>query len=831
MSIDKRTSGRSSTTKSTVPRHQAPTKGHSKVKRKQKKKKRTALGTFKKIFLTFLFIMLTLIVIGAGYVFAVLKSTPPLDVEAVKNLSQPSSLYDKNGVYMDTVHSQIDRTVVGYDEIPANLKNAFISIEDQRFESHIGIDPIRIAGSFITDITKIFRGQTGMHGGSTITQQLLKNTILTDVDFVVERKIKELYLAIELENELSKDEILNQYLNTIPVGGTSYGVEAGANLYFGKPVKDLNLIECAYIAGITQAPTYYSAYNENNKKNPAPYINRTKTVLSKMKELGKITDEEYVKAISDIDAGKLTFHSAQKSYTLNYEWYINPAIAQVKEDLQKKYKYSDEEVTKLLANGGLKINTNMDRDLQDYTQQILNNYKANNVGYKEEYLEGTKTPAFQASATIVDYKTGKVLAMIGGRGEHGAQSMNRAYNTLRPIGSTIKPLAVYGPAINEKVLTAASIIKDAPIENTIGKTMNQGKPWALQNDDHSFSGDITLREGLNRSKNVVSAIVTNTIGLKTSIAYGEKFGLVYNDVSRSSYAAAALGQFDNNGDGGNTFITSSAFGVFANNGNYTTPKLYSKVYDASGNVLLDSESNIETKQIFSKEAAYIMYDILKGCVENTGPSAKWGSMPVAGKTGTTSSSNDLWFTGVTPYLSGSIWLGFDTPKKLHAISDSAADLWGKIMKKAHEGLEVTDINMPEDIVTETVCKSSGKLATSSCHSSGTAYEEMFVPGTEPSSYCTEHAFSSKNTQKTTDNSLNENSNQNNEKPEENTVPDPSIPAPVDPTDTPSSSGTTTTPDNNTTNNATTPPTNGGSSPHTDNNGGNDHNTGNTPKKP
>uniref|UniRef100_UPI0025D6CA26 transglycosylase domain-containing protein n=1 Tax=uncultured Clostridium sp. TaxID=59620 RepID=UPI0025D6CA26 len=371
MSIDKRTGGRTTTTKSTSTRHQAPSRRTSEKrstsKRKGKKKKKTVFSTIKKIFLGLLFLMLTIMVICAGYVFAVLKSTPPLDIEAVKNLSQPSSLYDKNGVYMDTVHSEIDRTVVSYDEIPNNLKNAFISIEDQRFESHIGIDPIRIAGSIVTDITKIFRGQSGMHGGSTITQQLLKNTILTDVDFVVERKIKELYLAIKLENELSKDEILNQYLNTIPVGGTSYGVEAGANLYFGKSVKDLNLIECAYIAGITQAPTYYSAYNENNKKDPTPYINRTKTVLSKMQELGKITNEEYLQAIADIDAGKLTFHSAKKSYTLNYEWYINPTISQVKEDLKKKYKYSDEEVAKLLANGGLKINTNMDKDLQEYT--------------------------------------------------------------------------------------------------------------------------------------------------------------------------------------------------------------------------------------------------------------------------------------------------------------------------------------------------------------------------------------------------------------------------------------------------------------------------------
>ena len=223
------------------------------------------------------------------------------------------------------------------------------------------------------------------------------------------------------------------------------------------------------LAGVAQAPTYYSAYNENNKKDPSPYINRTKTVLGKMKELGKITVEEYNQAIADIDGGKLVFSSKKENYTLQYEWYINPAVSQVKEDLKTKYKYSDEEVAKLLANGGLKIYTNMNRELQDYTQTTLNNFSAENVGYEETYIQGTKTPEFQASATIVDYKTGKVIAMIGGRGEHGAQSANRAYTYLRPIGSTTKPLTVYGPAINEKILTAGSTIDDSPIPDSIGK--------------------------------------------------------------------------------------------------------------------------------------------------------------------------------------------------------------------------------------------------------------------------------------------------------------------------------------------------------------------------
>lgn len=735
MAIDKNSNKKTTAKKAPV------TKPKRADRTEKNKKKKSKLRTYmKRILFVLIFLFLTVSVIGAGYVAAVIKSTPPLDVEAVINLSQPTSLYDNDGVFMDNLHSEVDRTVIPYDQIPQYLKDAYISIEDERFMSHSGIDIKRILGALVTDVMKKIKGESGLHGGSTITQQLLKNTILTDEDSRIERKIKEIWLALALEKEMTKDEILNQYLNTIPLGGTSYGVEAASKLYFGKPASQLNLIECAYIAGITQAPTYYSAYNEKNQKDPSSYINRTKTVLGKMKELNKITDEQYNQAIADIDSGKLTFHKAATSYSLEYEWYINPTINQVKKDLKEKYKYSDEEVSKLLANGGLKIYTNMDRKLQDYTQATLDNINPNNFGYAETYIEGTKTPELQASATIVDYKTGKVLAMVGGRGEHGAQSANRAYTTLKPIGSTTKPLTVYGPAINEKILTAGSTVDDSPIPDSIGKKYSSnGEAYSPNNDDNKFAGNITLRDGLTNSKNVASVLVEDTIGLKTGISYGEKVGLIYNSASKSSIAALALGQFNNDGDGGNTFITSSAFGVFGNGGTYTEPKLYSKVVDASGKELLTSE--IKTKEVFSPQTAYIIYDILKGSRATTGPSALWGDMPVSGKTGTTTDSKDLWFTGVTPYLSGSVWIGFDKPKSLSGSSDNAAAIWGKIMEKAHEGYEVKDIEMPKGIVSSPVCRDSGKLPTALCSADprgNRVYNELFIEGTQPTSLCENH---------------------------------------------------------------------------------------------
>ena len=700
---------------------------NSKGKVVSKKKK-----IIKRVFLALLFLFLALFVIGLGYVFAIISSAPPLDVDAVKNLSQASVLYDRDGEFMDNVHSDIDRQIVDGDKIPKNLKNAFVSIEDERFYTHPGIDVRRILGSAVTDVVKIFKGQRGLHGGSTITQQLLKNTILSNEDFIIERKIKEIYLALQLEKHLDKDEILVQYLNTIPLGGVTYGVEAASNLYFGKSVDKLNLIQCAYIAGVTQAPHTYSAYNPNNKDNPSIYLNRTKTVLGKMKELGYISEEEYNQAISDIDNGGLVFTPKSISYRLDYEWYINPTVTEVKRDLKEKYKYSDEEVNKLLANGGLRIYTNMDRDLQDYAQKVLDETTAATVRKQETYVAGTKTPEFQGAATVVDYKTGEVLALIGGRGEQGANSLNRAYSDLKSIGSSTKPLTVYGPAIEEKLITAGDTTDDAPIPSI-----------DVNNVDFSHVGNITIRDALANSKNIGTVKTQMKIGDSLSKRYGEKFGITYSNASKG-YSAFALGEFHNasdDRDGATPYILASAFGVFGNGGVYTEPKLYSKVTDASGNILLEKET--ETKRIFSEQTAYIMYDLLKDAqTKSASNTAKFGAMPVAGKTGTTTGRKDLWFSGLTPHLSASVWLGYDNRTSMNnGYSSASARVWGKIMAKASEGMSTKDISMPDNIVKVAVCKDSGHLPTDLCRQDprgNRVYEEYFIKGTEPTGYCENH---------------------------------------------------------------------------------------------
>lgn len=714
---------------------------HTKKKLKKKKSKKIFSG----ICYGLLFCFLAIFVVAAGYSFAIIKTTPPLNVEEVLSLNQPSSLYDSNGDFMDNLHTDEERYVIDSNKIPDNLKNAFVSIEDERFYNHKGIDIKRIVGAAVLDVKKLITGQKGLHGASTLTQQLIKNTVLTN-EFSLERKIKEAYLSLSLERKLSKDQILTAYLNTIPLGGQVYGVEAASLLYFSKNASDLSLIECAYIAGITQAPTYYSAYNDANKENPSRYINRTITVLGKMNELGYITDDEYNKAVNDVNNNGLVFKPSKKDYRLNYEWFVYPTVSQVKKDLKAKYKYTDDEVSKLIVNGGLKIFTTMNRELQDFTQDTLNNYSNLGIGNSETY-DADGVPLLQASATVVNYKTGEVLAMVGGRGKQNPQSTNRAYDSLRPIGSTTKPLTVYGPGIDQEIITAASTIDDAPLAEN---KLDNGKSYNPQNSPNEYLGNITPREAVTYSKNVASVITADKIGLKTGVSYGESLGLKYNSASKSSIAAVALGQFNNNPndkDGGNTYILANAFGTFGNSGLYTEPILYTKVVDASGKTLLEN-TKPEQNEVFSPQAAYIMYDILKGPVTYyNGASAKWGDMPVAGKTGTTSDSKDLWFAGLSPYLSGSVWIGYDNPTKLIGSSSGAAAIWGKIMAKAHEGLKVTDIEEPSGIVKVTVCKDSGKLATDLCRQDprgNRVYDELFIEGTEPTDYCNAHVLANVN---------------------------------------------------------------------------------------
>lgn len=714
---------------------------NSKKKKNQPKYKKILKGTF----LGILIAGLLCFVVGLGYIFAIIKSTPTLDVNAVLALNEPSMIYDSQEQYIDNIPTEEERYKVSLDEMSKYLKDAYVSIEDERFYKHPGVDIKRTLSSALRSAMYYFTGNGNIQGGSTLTQQLIRNTLLTQ-DVKIERKIREIYLSLTLENKLTKDQILEAYLNTIPLGGKIYGVEAASKYFFEKSAKDLTLPEAAFIAGLTQAPSAYSPYDPENIADPTIYLDRTKTVLMKMRDLGYITQEEYDEAYAFTDSNQFVFSQTVIDYKINYEWFVYPALDQVREDLKEVYKYTDEEVDRLFATGGLKIYTTMDRTIQDSTQAVLNDRNSIqqlDIYANPEVTDENGTPALQAAAVIIDYKTGQVKAMVGGRGEQPARSTNRAYYALRSVGSTTKPLTVYGPAIDTKAITAGTVLDDAGLPSSIQSKYGGYNPanWNKVSD-----GLITARQSLALSKNVPTVLVEDKLGVETGLAYGEKLGLVYGEKSKF-IATVALGEFtgvdeDGSVDGGNPYILASAFGSFGNNGLYTKPILYTKVADATGKIILESKP--KQTQVFSPQTAYIMRDLLKGPLTFDGALAKLPNMPVIGKTGTTSLVTDFLFAGLTPYYSGAVWIGYDNRSAMGgaSYSSSAASLWGAMMAPIHANLEYKEFDgNPGGITTVAICKDSGKRATDLCAKDprgSRVYTEMFIAGTEPTGVCDVH---------------------------------------------------------------------------------------------
>lgn len=734
------------------------------VKKKplKKKKKSLPLRIFKTTMIFILSIFILTGVAACGVTLAIIETAPKLDINAVLTLNQPSTLYDSKDEYMDDVLTDEKRTVLSIKDMPIELQNAFISIEDERFRTHHGVDIKRIFGAAYIDVKSKITGSNVLHGASTLTQQLVRNTILTD-ELSFKRKIQEAYLAIELERYLSKDQILEAYMNTIYLGGSAYGVESAANQYFNKKANQLTLLESAFIAGIPQNPSRTYVNVEIAKKageNPDDaakrsidfYENRTATVLGKMYETGHITKDQYDKAIAELKDKQLVFTSqAVTTNRLNYEWFSLPAIEQVRKDLKTQYKYSDSEINSLLMYGGLKIYTTMDKNLQDAAQKILDD--DSNFGIKSKNdKQGIIQP--QAATTIMDYHKGEVKAIIGGRGSNPPRSYNRAaFNGskefLRPTGSSIKPLSVYAPAIDTKQFTAASIVEDSPLSYELQMKYGDKRtntPYNPRNyDTDGFSGDVTVRNAIKRSINLVAIKIEDKIGLDTGKAYAKKFGIT-NILEKPNaagqydgIAAMALGELTN---GTNPLTMTAAYGVFGNNGLLTEPRLYRKVIDKTGKTIL--ETKVNTSKVLSEQSSYIMYDLLKGPTSDygTAPNARFSDMPVAGKTGTSGDKKNFWFCGLSPYYSGAVWIGDDIPTSHYDIfSSTASGIWAKIMKEAHKGLAYKDVQQPSGVVKVDICPASGKLATDFCYNDSqglTPYSELFFEDTVPTGICGYH---------------------------------------------------------------------------------------------
>jgi penicillin-binding protein 1A len=727
----------------------------------------------------FFFITMVILVLAGGavvgkMVLGIAKDAPEISTQKFTALNVPSIVVDSNGQQYDILHTDEVRFPLPLAEMGENIQKAFVSIEDERFYLHQGVDYRRTISVAVQDVVGRFTGNRSMQGGSTLTQQMIKNVFLTrDKDYT--RKIKEIFMALEAEKVLTKEQILETYLNSIFLGGKAHGVEAAARQYFSKSAKDLSIIEAAYIAGTTQSPSVYYAFSDSSKANPSRYINRTKLVLQAMLKNERISQAEYDAAYAEINANGIAFNG-QSIITdkYAYEYFTRPVLDQVRNDLKEIKGMTDEEISDLISYGGLTIHTTMNRAAQDYAQSILNDFGNINTEYKHKrfreataeeiardrglvtFADGSKwmeyytTEQAQASFAAMDYKTGQVQVLIGGRNDDTASGFHRAYYSptfgnsfTRSIGSTTKPMTIYGAGLDSGKITMASEAKDMKIEESIYKPL--GFNNAPQNVTFTYSGMSSIRKAIVQSYNTVSVRTYNTIGKETSLSYGRAFGLVFTGDERNLQASTfALGSnFQDSKDGGNPLILATAYGAFANGGVVTDAVLYTKITDRLGNVILENIPS--SRQVIKPQTAYILYDVMTDIVKSNVPRTRLTSMPIAGKTGTSNGVEDVWFAGVSPYYSASMWMGADQRAELfragstrRQTSFATQDAYGKIMKFLHEGKEVTTIPRPSGLVQGSFCVDSGDIPNSECIALGKARSDLFIQGTQPNSICTLH---------------------------------------------------------------------------------------------
>lgn len=648
--------------------------------------------TFGKFMLTGAIVLMGVVII---YVLAIIASAAMQDIDVDSYIMNYSGhiyyLDDDTGNYeeLDRVYSKENRMWVPILKMPEHLKNAAVAIEDERFYSHSGVDLKRTFGAMIYYIVDRDKG----YGGSTITQQLVKNLTGQD-ERSVPRKIKEIFNSFRLERKLSKDQILELYLNTIYLSQGCNGVGAAAHTYFNKEVEDLTIAESAAIVGITQYPTRYDPF-----LNPEKNKEKQELVLKKMLELEFITEEEYEAAVKE----ELNFIKSNMNTGENFNsYFVDQLITDVAADLVKYKKYDEEAAMKLIHTGGIKIYSTIDPDIQRIVDNVYTN--EDNFGNK----------GAQSAMTIIDPYTGQVKALAGGVGKKsGDFVLNRATMSPRQPGSSIKPISVYAPAIEEGIITPMTVIKDEAV--TVAG-------WSPVNYYSGFKGDMTVLQAVKLSTNTVAVKVLQDLGVNKSYNFlTKKLGVSTivdsrtdngKVVSDKNLPALALGGLT---DGITTYEMAAAYSAFVNDGLYIEPHTYTKVVDSNGKVILEKEP--ETVVAMSKKTAQMMCQMLNAVTKSggTGVAAALSNVATAGKTGTTDDNKDRWFVGFTPYYVGAVWYGFDEPKNMsYLTSNPALQAWKKVMAEVHKNLPYKSFDGVSDTFDVTVCTVSGLLYTSDC---------------------------------------------------------------------------------------------------------------------
>lgn len=699
-------------------------------KEKKEKKKHPKLWLAFKIIIA---LIILLVLIGAGIVAGIFMGffgdDFKLSAEDFKVGNLNSEVYDREGNLIETLNGQENRKWIDIGDMSKYLPIAFVSIEDERFYEHQGVDIKRTATATIKyALSKVGIGDAS-YGGSTITQQLVKNLTKEDErDWT--RKVKEMARAYNLEKEFSKQQILELYLNLIFLGGNEiHGVEMASQYYFSKSASDLSLAECAFLAGINSSPNYYEPFSDD-QEDIDRIKRKTKIVLNKMKELGKIeTEEDYQNAVAEVENG-IAFKKGEIVQNI-YSYHTDAAIDQIIDQLlEENESWSTLMAEQYLFGSGLKIYTTQN----SWVQGIMEEEAA-----KEKYqvasdqVEGAVS---QVAMVMIDHKTGQVVATVGGS---GTKTTSRGYNfaTMEPkqTGSSMKPLAVIAPAVQNGVITAGSVYDDIP-------TQFPGKPYGYPvNYYRGYKGLSTVRYAIQISQNIVPMRILNEMGIDKSIEFLKSAGITTLDDTEDRGLALALGGLFN---GVTPLEMAGAYAAIANDGEYITPTFYTRVEDADGNVVLEPKQ--ERRRILSVENAYIVKSILTAPVVLSGGTATYCKIPgieTCAKTGTTDKDYDRWLCGFTPYFTAATWFGYKENEPVHGFggANPAGKFWDEVMTTAHEGLPNANFEKPQNITYATICRDSGLLATENCAQDprgSRVYTEVYVKGTTPSKTCDCH---------------------------------------------------------------------------------------------
>lgn len=764
--------------------------------------KRAHVSFIRVLFVSLITLCVIIGCIGIGAFRGIIDNAPDVDDVDISPLGYATFLYDGDGNQLRKLTApDSNRLPVSIDKIPVDLQHAVVAIEDERFYEHNGIDVRGILRAFVKNITSGGLSE----GASTITQQLLKNNVFTNWTNEstwlerFTRKFQEQYLAIQIEEKIQdKNIILENYLNTINLGAGAYGVQAASKQYFNKDVWDLNLSECATLAGITQNPTQF-----NPIEHPEANARRRKEVLNHMLEQQYITQEQYDQVINDNVYEEIQAAQAVQAETADtiYSYFEDELIDQVISDLMNIKGYTRIQAQNLVYSGGLEIHTTQDQHIQsildeeyanpenypentqyaldyaltvknpqgeevNYSKEMMNLYFQNEDPefdllfssqeegqsyvdrYKQSILADGSTvvaervnfaPQPQSSMSIIDQHTGYVKAIVGGRGEKTASlTLNRATDTTRQPGSTFKIVSTYAPALNEKGMTLATTFEDEPYNYP------DGSP--VENASKSYGGTTTIRRAIQSSINVVAVKCLEEVTPELGLQYLDNFGF-------TTLAHGTEADIDENGTiwsdanlpmalGGLTHgVTNvelcAAYAAIANQGNYIEPLYYTKILDHNGNVLIEKTS--AGRSVIKESTAWLLTSAMEDVVKHgTGTACQLDNMTVAGKTGTTDDYNDLWFVGYSPYYTCAVWSGFDNNEKLpdDYSREFHKNLWKKVMTRVHDGLPDKDFEMPSTVEKISICAETGLLPRAGCD----VITEYFDIGDVPTDYCDQHFY-------------------------------------------------------------------------------------------